>query len=197
MQRQIKYTFQFFGFCICLIGFSSSILAQEEMETIYIPAEYDTIHEDVKIKDSYYKLIHHPAVLDTIMVEVKVKEKSRILKEKWKTTYTFTKKPDADSIGGRWVGVKEKGCFSENPEDCRYEIWVPDSPEYDVNKMTNYLGASWDEEDELPEIVVQIPRIIEIKPAKVQQIYIPAEYQTIERYVLRKRAKVITRPKQN
>ena len=194
---QLKYTFQTLLLGFFLIGFLHPIMAQGETETIHVPAEYDTIYEDVKIKDAHYQLIHHPAILDTMMVKVIVKEKSRILKEKWKTTYFFTKKTDADSIGGRWVGVKEKGCFSENPEDCRYEIWVPDSPEYDINTFTNYLGAEWDKEDELPEIVVYIPKIIEVKPSRVERIYVPAEYQTVEKYVLRKRAKIITKPKGN
>ena len=193
---ELRYIFKISLLHLFFISFFNSLSAQQkDTETIYVPAEYDTIHEEIKVKDAYYQLIHHPAILDTTMIEVKVKEKSRILKENWKTTYSFTKKINADSIGGKWVGVKEKGCISENPEDCRYEIWVPDSPEYDLNEMTNYLGAVWDEEDELPEVVVYIPRIIEVKPARVERIYVPAEYQIIEKYVLRKRAKIITRPK--
>jgi hypothetical protein len=175
---------------------ASPLMAQKE-ETIYVPAEYDTLYEEIKVKDDYYRLIHHPAILDTIMVEVKVKEKSKILKESWKTSYSFTKKPEADSIGGKWVGVKDKNCVSPNPEDCRYEIWVPDSPEYDFKETTNYLGAVWDEQEESPEVVIYVPRIIEVKPARVERIYVPAEYQTIEKYVLKKRAKIIRKPKTN
>ena len=193
---QLKYIFKIFILSLLFISTSNSIFAQkEETETVFIPAEYDTIYEDIKVKDAYYELIHHLAVLDTMMIEVKLKEKSRILKENWKTTYSFTKKPDADSIGGKWVGVKEKGCVSQNPEDCRYEILVPESPEYDLKTMTNYIGATWDEENELPETIVYVPRIIEIKAARVERIYIPAKYETIEKYILRKRAKIITRPK--
>lgn len=193
---RLRIVFKVFLLPIYFISFFNILYAQQEdTETIYIPAEYDTIYEEIKIKDAYYRLIHHPAILDTTMIAVKVREKSRILKENWKTTYSFTKKPDADSIGGKWVGVKEKGCVSANPEDCRYEIWVPDSPEYDLNEMTNYLGATWDEENELPEIVVYVPRIVELKPERVERIYVPAEYQRVEKYVLRKRAKIVTKPK--
>jgi hypothetical protein len=194
----LKCIFKIFLLSLIFTGFSNSLFAQkEDNETVYVSAEYDTIFEEIKIKDAYYQLIHHPAILDTIMIKIVVKEKSRILKENWKTTYSFTKKPDADSIGGRWVGVKEKGCASINPEDCRYEIWVPESPEYDLNTMTNYLGAAWDEENELPEIIVYVPKIVEIQATRVERIYIPAEYQTIEKYILRKRAKIITKPKQH
>jgi len=195
---KLKYVFKLFLIYLVFGHFSSSLFAQKaDTETFYVPAEYDTIYEEIKVKDAYYKLIHHPAVLDTVLVEIKVKEKSRILKENWKTTYSFTRKPDADSIGGGWVGAKEKDCISPNPEDCRYEIWVPNSPEYDLNTMTNYLGATWDDENEIAEIIVDVPRVIEIKPARVERIYIPAEYQTIEKYILRKRAKLITKPKKN
>lgn len=177
---------------LIIITFISLSAFGQRTETVYIPAEYDTLYEDVKIKDAHYKLIHHPPVLDTVMVEITVRESSRIMQENWKTTYSFTKKPDADSIGGRWVGIKDTSCISPNPEDCRYEIWVPDSPEYDVNIMTNYLGAVW-EDDEIPAATVQVPRIVEVRPARVERVYVPAEYKTIETYHLRKRAKLITR----
>lgn len=176
---------------IIVVFISQSVFGQKT-EEVYMPAEYDTLYEDVKVKDAYYKLIHHPPVLDTVMVEVTVREPSRILQENWKTTYSFNKKANADSIGGRWVGVRDTSCISPNPEDCRYEIWVPDSPEYDVNIMTNYLGAVWDDV-QIPAITIQIPKIVEIRPARVEHIYVPAEYKTIETYHLRKRAKLIIR----
>ena len=77
-------------------------------------------------------------------------------------------------------------------KDCKYEIWVPESPEYDVETITNYLGAVWDK-NEISAIHIQIPRIIEKKPARTEWIFIPAEYETIEKYMLRKRAKMVTR----
>lgn len=196
--RNMKPTFNIFLICLVSGIFSSSLSAQKKnIKTLYVPAEYDTLYEEIKIKDAYYQLIHHPAILDTIIVEVKVKEKSRILKENWKTTYSFIRKPNADSIGGRWVGAKEKDCISVNPEDCRYEIWVPDSLEYDLKTTTNYLGATWDDKDKIAEIIIEVPRIIEVQPARIERIYIAAEYQTVEKYVLRKRAKIITKPNKN
>lgn len=193
---RLEYIFNIFILSLLFISSSNSLFAQKETtETVYVAAEYDTTYEEIKIKDAYYQLINHSALLDTIMIGVKLKEKSRVLKENWKTTYSFTKKSNTDSIAGKWVGVKEKGCTSPNPEDCKYQIWVPESPEYDLKTMTNYIGATWDEENELPETMVYIPRIIEIKAARVERIYIPAKYESIEKYVLRKRAKIIIRPK--
>ena len=167
-----------------------TLLMAQKVE--YIPAEYDTIREEVMVKPAFYELIHQPAVLDTVWEKVILREKSRILNEKWQYTYTFTKKPGADTIGGKWIGVKEDNCFSPNPEDCILQIWVPNEAEYDFKEYKTYRGAEWDKE-EIGEIAIQVPRIIEIKPERVKRVYVPAEYKTVEKYTLRKRAKRIVR----
>lgn len=154
----------------------------------YIAAEYDTIYEEVKVKDAYYKLVHHPPVLDTILESVTIRERSKILRENWKKEYDLVRKADADSIPGRWVGIKDTACTLPNPKDCLLQIWIPDSPEYDVKIYNNYLGATWDE-DEIEAIVIQVPKIVEIKPERVERIYVPAEYLSVPTYVLKKRAR--------
>ena len=158
----------------------------------YIPAEYDTIREEVEIAPGYYQLIEHPAVLDTIMQEVTIRESSRILRENWRVTYQFTKKADADSIPGMWVGVRDTNCIAANPDDCVYQIWVPESPEYDVRTFKTYLGAVWDEAT-IDALVVQVPKIVEVRAARVERVWMPPKYKTIEKYVLRKRARRIIR----
>lgn len=182
------------SFIFFLLIFSHSLtLFGQKAKTTYIPAEYDTIKESVLVSPSYYKLVKHPAQLDTVIVDVTLREKSKILKENWRTTYSVTKKVDADSIPGVWVGVKDKDCISLNPEDCVYQIWVPESSEYDIKEYNTYLGAVWD--GEIEAIVIQVPKIIEIQPERVERVFVPATYQTVEKYVLRKRGKQVIHEK--
>lgn len=170
---------------------SLSLFAQKETIT-YIPAEYDTIQTDIMIRPAYYKYVQEPAEFDTITLNIQLREASKILKERWKYTYLFTRKAEADSIPGFWVGIKDTTCHSPNPEDCSLQMWIPESPEYNVREFKNYLGAEWDDRM-IKAIVIQRKQIIQTKPARAREIYIPAEYQTIEHYKLRKPAKRIIR----
>ncbi len=169
---------------------NSLILVGQEEKTLYIPAEYDTIKESIMVSPSYHKLVKYPAQLDTILVDVTLREKSKILKENWRKTYSMKKKVDADSIPGVWVGVRDTNCISLNPEDCVYQIWVPESSEYDIKEYNTYLGAVWD--GEIDAIVIQVPKIIEKQAERVERIFVPATYKTVEKYVLRKRGKRVT-----
>jgi hypothetical protein len=170
---------------------SLSLIAQKETVT-YIPAEYDTIQTSIMVRPAYYKYVQEPAEFDTVTLNIQLREASKILKERWKYTYLFSRKSDADSIPGIWVSIKDTTCHSPNPEDCSLQMWVPESAEYDVREFKNYLGAEWDDRM-IKAIVIQRKQIIRTRPARARQVYIPAEYQTIEHYKLRKPAKRIIR----
>lgn len=158
----------------------------------FIPAIYDTLRQRLLIRKAYEKIVTYQAEFDTIMVKVKVKDKSRMIEEKYKTVFNVEKKPNADgsAAAGEWVTVKIANCKSPNPKDCETLQWVEKKQEYDITTKEVFVAAEWSDSTDGEEMV-EVPKVIQSKPARVERIFVPADYKVVEKAVLRKHARKI------
>lgn len=171
------------------------IIKPAEYVEKYIPAEFDTLEQTLQISPAYYRMVPHPAVFDTIMVNVRVKDDSRVVEERYAIIREVKKVPSTtgkDADGGQWVEVSIPGCESPNPDDCKTLRWVSATQEYNVSDKQTFVRGTWADTVERGEIT-QVPKIIQVKPPSVERVYVPAEYRTIKKAVLRRHArKIIT-----
>lgn len=183
------YTLRFIRHFVVWVGLwlaSSSALAQPKVQ--YFPAVYDTVHVTIMTKPPTFELVHHPAILDTQFISVTLREASRIKVEVWEEYMQLIRRADANEIAGRWAGVRREDCDPTVVGDCYYEIWIPESPQYEVKRYKNYRGAYWSD-DQIPALTIRVPRIVLVQDAWIERIEHPATYQVIERYELRRRAR--------
>lgn len=171
------------------------LVEEAKIQEKYIPAEYDTIRQQILIRQSYDKIVTYEAEFDTVMIEVKIKDKSKVIEEKYKTVFESetinTAKEGGDSEKkGRWLTVKMKDCTSPNPKDCETQKWIADKSEYNITTKEVFIQASWADTIESGS-TIKIPTIVQTKPARIEKIFIPAEYETIEKIVLKRHARKI------
>lgn len=161
----------------------------------YIPAEYDTLEQTLQITPAYYRMVPYPAEFDTIMVNVRVKDDSRVIEERYAVVREVKKVPsgtNGNEEGGQWMEVTIPGCESPNPDDCKTLRWVSATDEYNVTDKQTFVRGTWADTVERGTIV-QVPKVIQVKPPRVERVYVPAEYRTIKKAVLRRHArKIIT-----
>lgn len=166
-----------------------------EFSEKYIPAEFDTLEQTLLVSPAYYKMIPYPAEFDTIMVNVRVKDDSRVIEERYAIVREVQKVPSTtgnSEDGGQWIEVTIPGCESPNPEDCKTLRWVSSKDEYNVSDKQTFVRGTWADTVEQGQIV-QVPKVVQVKPPRVERVYVPAEYRTIKKAVLRRHArKIIT-----
>jgi hypothetical protein len=83
-----------------------------------------------------------------------------------------------------------KDCTSPNPKDCETKKWVADKPEYNITTKEVFIQASWADTVENGS-TIKIPKIVQTKSARIEKIFIPAEYETIEKVVLKRHARKV------
>lgn len=158
----------------------------------FVPAIYDTLQQRLLIRKAYEKIVTYEAEFDTIMVKVKVKDKSRVIEEKYKTVFNVKKKPNADGSekNGEWVTVKIPNCNSPNPKDCETLQWVEKKQEYDISTKEVFVAATWADSSGESESIL-VPKVVQRRPARVERIFVPADYKVVEKAVLKKHARKI------
>jgi hypothetical protein len=177
-----------------IIEEKEKMVEEAKIQEKYIPAEYDTIRQQILIRQSYDKIVTYEAEFDTVMMEVKIKDKSKVIQEKYKTVFESdemnTAKGGGDVKKGRWQTVKMKDCTSPNPKDCETQKWVADKPEYNITTKEVFVQASWADTVESGS-TIKIPKIVQTKAARVEKIFVPAEYETIEKVALKRHARKV------
>ncbi len=157
----------------------------------FIPAKYDTIKQQILVRQSYHKIVTHEAEFDTVYIDVKTKDKSKVIQEKYATIFEVERKPESENTekgDGKWVKVKIPNCNSPNPKDCETMRWVEKRPEFDIKQKEVFVGAEWADTTE-QGASTRIQQIRQIKPARIERIFVPAEYETIEKVVLERHAR--------
>ena len=158
----------------------------------FVPAVYDTIRQQILVRQSYNKIVTHEAKFDTTYITVKTKDKSKVIQEKYKTIFEVEKKPtpEGETKGGKWVKTKIKNCNSPNPKDCETMRWVETRPEFDITQKEIFVNAEWADTIE-QGLTRQIQQIKQVKPARIERIFVPAEYEYIDKVTLKRHARKI------
>ncbi|MEZ4884246.1 MAG: von Willebrand factor type A domain-containing protein [Chitinophagales bacterium] len=134
-----------------------------------IPAVYDTIEEQILEKEAYTVLNLVPVVFETRSEELLVKEASSRLIYQAPVFDTISEQVLVQPARTMWSkGRAIAGCLSANPEDC----------------TTMCLT-------EIPAEYQTLTRQLLQKPATIEEIEIPAEYKTITKAVVKTSAQIV------
>ena len=167
------------------------MVEEAKTEEVFIPAKYDTVKQQVLVRQAYHKIVTHEAKFDTVFLEIKTKDKSKVIQEKYKTIFEVERIADAENTTkstGEWVKVQIPNCNSLNPKDCETMRWVEKRPEFDIKQKEVFVGAEWADTSEQGASTT-IQQIKQVKPARIERIFVPAEYETIEKVVLQRHAR--------
>jgi hypothetical protein len=170
------------------------LVAPAQTKEEFVPALYDTIKQEILVRQSYDKIVTHDAVFDTTYIMVNTKDKSKVIREEYKTIFEVEQKPmpEGEAKGGKWVKTKIPNCNSPNEKDCETMRWVETRAEFDITQKEVFVKAEW--ADTMEEGATQrVRQIKEIKPAYIEKVFVPAEYEYVDKIVLKRHArKVLT-----
>ncbi|MGB1204166.1 MAG: peptidoglycan-binding domain-containing protein [Chitinophagales bacterium] len=151
------------------------------IETIDIPPVYETIEEVVLVKEQSVELIVVPAVYRTVYERVLVKEATPIINEEYETvTEQVLVQPEQKE----WVRLKTENCFSDNPDDCYYMRWVVTPAQYETQSRRILTGIGGQNGGELPARYEALPRQVLVQAETVREVIVPAVYETITKQVV-------------
>ncbi|NNC82642.1 MAG: peptidoglycan-binding protein [Flavobacteriales bacterium] len=157
---------------------------------IAVPAVYETVTEQVLVKEASTRLVPVPAEYETVTEQVLVKEAHRKLVPVSPVYETTTEKVLISEPTTKWVMKRDKNCMSADPNDC-FVACYEEVPE----RYTTYTSsvvktpATVIEVDE-PAEYRTITRKVLKTPATYREEEVPAEYATVTRKVLVKPATV-------
>lgn len=149
---------------------TDQILLKEESSKLSItPATYSTIEETVMVKDGYNVLKVVPPTYTTVTEEVMVKEASSKLVVTPAVYETISEQVLVSPATTKWVrGKATPDCVSSNPDDCR--VWCL---------------------KEIPAEYRTVNRKVVQTPPVISEVAIPAQYKTIKRTVVQTPAQVV------
>lgn len=153
----------------------------ERIETIEIPAEYETREEEVLVEPERVELVVIPPRYETVAEQVLVKEASQILTEKYENIVeTVLTQP----AYGEWIEEADPNCFSDNPSDCMVMHWREVPAIYDTLKKKVLTQVGNYDSEEVPPEYVTINKTVMVEPARVEERIIPAVYKKVKKSVL-------------
>lgn len=154
-----------------------------------VPAEYKTVEETVLVKEEYKKFKFIPAVWGTETVEYTSKEASNSLLITPTTFKNSSETLEIKPAYARWeLSAAKPDCESSNPDDCKYWCYKGYPAEY-TTVPTILLDKDADfAKKPINEKKSSYKKKVVTTPAKVEEIVIPAVYETISKIVLVKDA---------
>ncbi|NND94870.1 MAG: peptidoglycan-binding protein [Flavobacteriales bacterium] len=157
---------------------------------VAVPAVYETVTEQVLVKEATTRLVPVPTEYETLTEQVLVKEAHNKLVPVSPVYETVTEKVLISEATTKWVMKKDKNCMSADPNDC-FVACYEEVPE----RYTTYTSSVL----KTPATVIEVQEPAEYKtvtrrvvktPATMREEQIPAEYATVTKRVLMKPATV-------
>jgi len=174
-----------------------------------IPDQYDTVTEQILLKEASSRLEVVPAVFETVTEQVLVKEAYKVLEVVPATFTTTTEELMTKEAGSRleyvppvfetvteqvlvspattkWVaGRADRNCLSEDPEKCKVWCLTEVPAQYKTITKQVLKSPASSREIPIPAEFKTITKAVVQQPANVQEREIPAEYRTVTKSVLR------------
>lgn len=174
-----------------------------------IPDQYDTVTEQVLLKEASSRLEVVPAVFETVTEQVLVKEAYKVLEVVPATFTTQTEELMTKEAGSRleyvppvfetvteqvlvspattkWVaGRADRNCLNEDPEKCKVWCLTEIPAQYKTITKQVLRSPASSREIPIPAEFKTITKAVVQQPANVQEREIPAEYRTVTKSVLR------------
>ena len=149
---------------------TDQILLKEETSKLSVqPATYTTVEETVMVKEGYNVLKVVPPTYTSVTEEIMVKEPSTKLVVQPAVYETISEQVLVSPATTKWVrGKATPDCVSSNPDDCR--VWCL---------------------KEIPAQYKTVNRKVVQTPPVISEVEIPAQFKTIKRTVIQTPAQVV------
>lgn len=159
------------------------LVKDESKKFIITPPKYETVTEQYLIKEASTEIIVVPAVYKTITQRVVPDDATRF--ERIPAVYeTVTERIQTTPESGKFINKRADNCRSSNPDDCMVMCWVKVPAQYEtVTKYVLKTPATVREVSISPGYKTVTKQVLKT-PATTQEIDIPAEYKTITKQVL-------------
>lgn len=166
---------------------TENVLLKEASTRIEIvPAVYEEVEEEVLVKEGYKVLNILPAKFDTTVEELLVKERASRLEYVPPTFETVTEQILVQPASMNWVkGKVDKNCLSENdPEACK--VWCLNETPAKYKTVTRQILKSPGSmiESPIPAEYRSISKALIQSPAQIEENEVPAEYRIVVKTVL-------------
>lgn len=164
---------------------TEQVLVREESKKIMTtPAQYETQTEQVLAKEASTKIVPVPAVYETVTEQVLSKPAASKLVEVPAVYETVTERIQTAPESGKFVSKRAENCMSSNPEDCQVMCWVKVPAQFKTVTKQILKTPATTQEIEIPAEYQTVSRQVVKTPATTQTIEIPAEYKTLTKRVL-------------
>ena len=165
---------------------TEQILLKEASSRIeVIPAAYETAEEQVLVKEGYQVLEIVPATFTSVSEEMLVKEASSRLDYVPPVYETVTEQVLISPASTKWVkGRADRNCLSEDPDKCKVWCLTEVPAQYKTVTKQVLRSPATTRETPIPAEYKTITKAVIQTPASTQPTEVPAEYRTITKQVL-------------
>ncbi|WP_347372674.1 OmpA family protein [Aequorivita sp. Q41] len=216
---KLKLCISLFFISTASLTYAQDLPANPEPGKCYVrcttPAVYVNETVQVMTKPAYKKLKTIPAQYETVTERVLVKEEGKkliVIPEKWGTeTVTYVKKQGASTLSvnpatfsndaetieikpafAQWeLGSPAPDCASSNPDDCRYWCYKGYPAEYTTVPVVRLANDASTNKSPIEAKDASYTKKVVIEAARVEEVRIPAVYETITKTVMVKDAQVV------
>ena len=166
---------------------TEQILLKEASSRIeVVPAEYETVEEQVLVKEAYRVLEIVPATFSSVTEEIMVKEASSRLEYVPPVYETVTEQVLVSPATTKWVkGRADRNCLSEDPDKCKVWCLTEVPAQYKTVTKQVLRTPATTREIPIPAEYKTITKAVTQTPASTEEREIPAEYRTVTKQVLR------------
>jgi len=151
-----------------------------------VPAVYETANEQLLVKEGYKVLEVVPATFTTVEEQIMVKEAGSRLEYVPPVYETVTEQVLVSPATTKWVqGKADRNCLNEDPEKCKVWCLTEVPAQYKtVTKQVLKTPAST-REIPIPAEYKTITKAVVQSPASTREREVPAEYKTVTKQVLK------------
>ena len=151
-----------------------------------VPAVYETVTEQVLVKEAYKVLEVGPATFSTTTEEIMTKEAGSRLEYIPPVFETVTEQGLVSPATTKWgAGRADRNCLNEDPEKCKVWCLTEVPAQYKTITKQVLKAPASSREIAIPAEFKTITKAVVQQPANVQEREIPAEYRTVTKSVLR------------
>lgn len=151
-----------------------------------VPAVYETVTEQVLVKEAYRVLEVVPATFTTTTEEIMTKEAGQRLEYVAPVFETVSEQMLVSPAATKWVqGKADRNCLQDDPANCKVWCLTEVPAQYKTVTKQVLKAPANTREVPIPAEYKTITKAVVQTPANTQEREIPAEYRTITKQVLR------------
>jgi len=148
------------------------------------PATYKTVEERVLIKEASKRYVVHAATYETVSIDYESRAGSTSLDVVPARFGNSSKTIETKPKSGRWEYRVLDNCPSVNKEDCMVACYVEYPEEYQTFPIVTLVSDATTTTTTRPGSTSSYKKQVVKTPARVEEIEIPAEYNTIKKVVV-------------